>query len=77
MCWSGGRARDRLIHRFGLVWFGQHPARGPTVSRCLKALGMGHKAALSPGLPLPWQLPAHGVCPCRDALPQGLVRSGN
>ena len=22
---------------FGLVWFGRHPARGPTVSRCLEA----------------------------------------
>ena len=37
---------------FGLVWFGRHPAHGPTVSRGLKAQGMGHKEALSPELPL-------------------------
>ena len=59
----------------GLVWFGWHPARGPTVSRCLRAWEC--KEALSPELPLPWQSPAHGVCPCRDPLTQGLIRSGN
>ena len=53
---------------FNLVWFGQHPARGPTVSRRLKAEGMGRRGATS----LPWRLPAQGVCPCRDSLPPGV-----
>ena len=38
---------------------------------------MGRKGALSPGLPLPWRLPAREDCPCRDSFTRGLVRSGN
>ena len=53
---------------FGLVWFGLvwHPARGPTAS-----------SSVPGSTSLPWQLPAHGACPCRDKLPLGLVCSGN
>eukprot|EP00670_Eutreptiella_braarudii_P006671 CAMPEP_0174284000 /NCGR_PEP_ID=MMETSP0809-20121228/4709_1 /TAXON_ID=73025 ORGANISM="Eutreptiella gymnastica-like, Strain CCMP1594" /NCGR_SAMPLE_ID=MMETSP0809 /ASSEMBLY_ACC=CAM_ASM_000658 /LENGTH=301 /DNA_ID=CAMNT_0015379243 /DNA_START=1 /DNA_END=904 /DNA_ORIENTATION=+ len=59
------------------VWFGQHPARGPTVSRCLKASGMGHTEALFPELPLSPGDYRHVVPMRRDALTQRLVRPGN
>ena len=38
---------------------------------------MGRIEALSPELPLYPGDYRHGVCPCRDWLPPGLVRSGN
>ena len=51
---GGGRGFCPPGGGFGLVWFGRHLARGPAVSRCLKAEDMGGKEALSPELPLPW-----------------------
>ena len=43
----------------GGVWFGGHPARGPTVSRCARPRAWGAKEAL--GLPHTWPLHKQGT----------------
>ena len=66
---------------FGLVWFGLvWLAPGPWPRRLKVSEGLRHgaqRSSLPAATSLAWRFPAHGVCPCRDSLPKGLVRSRN